>query len=240
MKPHKKLFCTAGIMLMLTSSTLFAAEQSTRDILNKAYQYIGNMDSYTFDAVVTEERTNNDNSKTKIRNEVSVKIDRPGNFRVDIKGNIKNRSSYLHDGMFTMLDHNFGYYAQLKTPKTIDDTLDFMFEKYGINAPMGSLMYSDMHKRTKFRKSKNFGTMMVDDTECNYIAFGNKDIEIHAWIATGDKPLVKTYSIIDKTGQEISRRNTSFRWNTNANISENDFVFTAPENAAKVSVEPAN
>ena len=240
MKSHKKLFYAAGIMLMLTSSTLFAAEQSARDILNKAYQYIGNMDSYTFDAVVTEERTNNDNSKTKIRKEVSVNIVRPGSFRVDTKGNIQNRSFYLYDGMFTMIDHNFGYYAEIKTPKTIDGALDFIFEKYGINAPVGSLMYSDMHKRTKFRKSKNFGTMIVDNTECNYIAFGNKDIEIHAWIATGDKPLVKTYSIINKTGQETSRRNTSFRWNTNAKISENDFVFTAPENAAKISVEPVN
>ncbi len=209
------------------------------DILNKAYTYIGSMDSYTFNAVVMKMlRTVKTTAKTK--QDVSVKIDRPDNLRVDTKGDIKNRSTYIHNGSFTMIDHNFGYYAQLETPKTIDGALDFIFEKYGITAPLASLMYSDMHKRAKFTQSKNFGKVTVGGTECDYVVFGNGEMEIHAWITTGDKPLVKTYSIIDKAGKETFRRDTTLTWNTNAHIPQSDFVFTAPKDAMIISVETVN
>lgn len=240
MKSQKKFLCITAVVFLLAQTSLFGAEQSARDILNKAYNYIGSMDSYAFNAVVEEDIVNSKDDSGKLRQDVSVKIDRPGNLRVDTKGDIKNRSSYIHNGSFTMIDHSFGYYAQLETPKTIDGALDFIFEKYGINAPLASLMYSDMHKRTQFTKSKNFGKMTVGGTECDYVAFGNDTMDIHVWIATGDKPLVKTYSIIEKIDEETFRRNTTLTWNINTHIPESDFIFTVPKDAVKISVETAN
>jgi len=234
MKLHKKVLCTAGVALLLSSTSLFAADQSARDILNKAYQYVGSMDKYTFTAVVTENEATETNKRT-----VSVKIDRPGKFRVDNRGTVKDRSSYLNDGSFTMLDHEYNYYGQLKTPKTIDGALDVLFENFGIRAPLASLMYSDMEKRVKFRTGKYFGTKDVGGVECDYVAFKNGTREIHAWIATGDKPLVKAYSIIDTSTESASRRNTSLTWNENPNISDSDFIFVAPKGSSKISVNSA-
>lgn len=240
MKSQKKFFCISAVVFLLGQTSLFGAEQSARDVLNKAYNYIGSMDRYAFNAIIEEDITNSKDGTTRLRQDVSVKIDRPGNLRVDTKGDIKNRSSYIHNGNFTMIDHDLGYYAQLQTPKTIDGALDFIFEKYGINAPLASLMYSDMHKRTQFTKSKNFGKMTVDGTECDYVAFSNDTMDIHVWITIGDKPLVKIYSIIDKIDKKTSRRNTTLTWNINAHTPERDFIFTAPKDAVKISVETAN
>lgn len=234
MNLHKKLLCTAGVALLLSSTNLFAADQSARDILNKAYQYVGSMDKYTFTAVVTENETTEINKRT-----VSVKIDRPGKFRVDNRGTVKDRSSYLNDGSFTMLDREYNYYGQIKTPKSIDGALDVLFENFGIRAPLASLMYSDMDKRVKFRTGKYFGTKDVAGVECDYVAFKNGTREIHAWIATGDAPLVKTYSIIDTSTQSASRINTSVTWNENPNISDSDFIFVAPKGSSKISVNSA-
>lgn len=240
MKLYKKLLCATGVTLFIGSTSLFAEEQSPRDILNKAYAYLGSMDKYAFDAVVIDNERAEDGTINKYRHDVSVKIDRPGKFRVDTKDDTRDRSNILNNGVFTMMDHMFNYYGQLKTPKTIDGTLDYVFENYGIKAPLAQLMYSDMYKRVKFIKSKNFGTMMVDGTECDYIAFSNELREVHVWIATGDKPLVKSYSIIDKFDEDDYRINTSLYWNTNAKISDSDFIFTAPKGATKISVDSAN
>ncbi len=240
MKLHKKHFCVAGLVLLLSGTILFAAEQSAKDIVSKTYQYIGSMDQYTFDAVVTDEEAKDGQIVKTYRQDVSVKVDRPGNLRVDTKGDIKNRSSYLNDGLFTMIDHGHDYYGQLETPKTIDGALDLIFEKYGIKAPLASLFYSDMDKRVKFKRSKYFGTMDVAGVECDYVAFKSNVREVHVWITTGDKPLVKTFSIIDTTVEGYPRRNTSLTWNTNPKISESDFIFAAPKGASKVSVEAAN
>ncbi len=49
-----------------------------------------------------------------------------------------------------------------------DGTLDLIFDAYGINAPLASLIYSDMDKSVKFTKSKYFGTMDVAGVACDY------------------------------------------------------------------------
>jgi len=237
MKLHKQLLLLAGVGLLLGSTALMAAEKSARSVLDNAYKYIGSMDRYAFDAVVSD--TDPKDGKT-YRHNISVKVDRPDKLRVDTKGDIKNRSVYINDGLFTVMDHRFNYYGQLKVPKTINGALDYIFERYGITAPLASLIYSDMRKRAKFSKGKYFGTVDVAGTECDYVAFRNKAGEVHIWIATGDKPLVKAYSIIDTHVEGKPRKNTSVSWHLDPNFSESDFVFTAPKGASKVSVEPAS
>ena len=239
MNLHKKILCTAGVALLLSSTSLFAADKSARDILNNAYQYIGGMDKYAFSAVVIDDEIENGEATEKYKHTVSVKVDRPGKLRVDIKGTVKNRSKYLNDGSYTMIDHGHNYYGQIKTPKTIDGSLDLLFEKFGIKAPLAQLIYSGMDKKVKFRTSKYFGTKDVGGVECDYVAFKNGTREIHVWIATGDTPLVKAYSIIDRSADLASRVNTTVTWNTNANISDKDFIFAAPKGSSKISVNRA-
>jgi len=240
MKLHKKVFCVVGLGLLLVGTNLVAAEKTAKDVINNAYQYLGSMDKYAFKAVVSEDAVDDGQIVKTYKQNVSAKVSRPNMLRVDTKGDIKNRSSYLNNGLYTMIDHDFDYYGQIKTPKSIDGALDFIFTKFGIRAPMASLFYSDMHKRVKFKKYKYFGTVDVGGVECDYVAFKNKTREIHAWIATGDKPLVKTYSVIDTDTQGDPRMNTSLTWINNPSISESDFVFKVPKGASKVSVHSAN
>jgi len=239
MKLYNKLLCAACVTFLVGGTSLFAEEQSAEDIMAKTFSYIGNMDTYAFDAVVVENETTEDGTINKYRHDVSVKIDRPGKFRVDSKDEINDRSNYLSNGIYTIMDHRFGYYGQIKASETIDGTLDYIFEEYGIRSPLAQLMYSDMHKRAKFKTSKNFGIATVDGIECHYIAFSNDAREVHVWIATGDEPLVKNYSIIDKTGEGEIRINTSLYWKSSSIVSDKDFIFTVPKGATKITVNSA-
>jgi len=238
MNLNKKLLYIVGVVLLLNSTTLFAADQTAREILNKAYKTIGSMDKYTFTATVVDGEYNGEKSEI-YKHTVNVKVDRPGKLRVDVKGTVKDRSNYLNDGSFTMIDHGFNYYGQIKTPKTIDGTLDFLFEKFGIRAPLAQLIYSNMDRRVRFKTSKYFGKIDVDGTECDYVAFKNVTREIHVWITTGDRPLVKAYSIIDTINNTKSRIDTTLKWNIDAKISDSDFIFVAPKGSSKISVNRA-
>jgi len=240
MKLHKKVFCVVGLGLLLSGTNLVAADKTARDVINNAYQYLGSMDKFAFKAVVTEDAVDNGEIVKTYKQNVSAKVLRPNMLRVDSKGDVKDRSNYMNNGLYTMIDHELGYYAQVKTPKSIDGTLDFIFSKLGIKAPMASLFYSDMHKRVKFNKGKYFGIVEVGGVECDYVAFKNKTREIHVWITTGDKPLVKTYSVIDTDTQANPRMNTSLTWINNPRISESDFVFKAPKGVSKITVNSSN
>jgi len=240
MKLVKKLLCVVGLVSLLGGASVSASELTAKEIVFKSFNYLSSLDKYAFDAVIYDKYTLGDGETEKFKHTVSVKLDRAEKLRVDVKGDIKDRSSYFNDGLFTMVDHDFGYYGQLKTPKSIDGALDFVINKYGIKAPLTSLLYSDMDKRAKFGKSKNFGIKDVAGVSCDYIAFKKQNKEIHIWIARGDKPLVKAYAIIEVTKDATYRIDTSVTWKNASGIKSSDFVFTAPKGVTKISVESAN
>ncbi|WP_309496810.1 DUF2092 domain-containing protein [Sulfurovum sp.] len=235
MKLYKRTLCIVGAGLLLSGTQLFAEQMNAKEIVRKAYAQIGSMDQYAFNAIISDNETIDGQTTTYIKN-VSVKIDRPGNLRADTKGDIKDRSTYIHNGEFTMIDHRFGYYTQLSTPETIDATLDYLFDKFGIRTPLSTLMYSDMGKRINFKKNKYFGTVDVAGVSCDYVAFSNGVKEIHVWITKGETPLVKTYSIINGD----TRINATLVWDTDPKLSKSDFIFKAPKDATKISVSSAN
>jgi len=229
--PHKLLYAT-GISLWLSSTALFAGDLTATQIAKNAYDYLDTQDSYAFNAIVINKLDDVDDKKSHF---VTVKVDRPGKVRIDVTGDIKDRSTYLNDGKFTMIDYDMQYYGQLDTPKEINKALDFIFEKFDIRAPLAQLLYSDMGEKVKFSKSKNFGVVNLAGTECNYIAFEDNEKVVHVWIATGDKPLVKHYAIMNKL--EHSRNDTTIRWDGVRAPKKADFVFKAPSNAEKITVE---
>ncbi len=235
MKLYKKILFATGVAILLGNSTLVAADTSARSVLKKAFHYIGDMDKYAFHAVVIDEILT-DGKIVKHRNDIFLKIDRPDKLRFDRKFEGHSKSYYLNSGLFSMIDHELNLYGQLKTPKSIDKSLDFLFKKYDISAPLSSLIYSDMYKRTKAKRGKNFGTRTFNGVECNYIAFKDKAREIHVWVATGDKPLVQGYTIIDTAIEGHPKSYTTIMWDDKTKIVDSDFDFIAPKNATKISV----
>lgn len=240
MKLMNKVFFIAGVVLALGSTSLTAVELSAKEIKNNAQSYLASLDSYAFDAIVYDAYAKKGVETFKSKHEISVKLKRPDKLRVDIKGDVKNRTNYLLDGKYTMVDHSFGYYGQIKVPKKIDDALDFLIKEFGINAPLTSLLYQNMPKRTHFTKSKSFGVVDVGGVACHYIAFKNNKKEVHIWITTGEKSLVKNYSVIDTTAKEHLRIDTSITWKDASNIKASDFIFTPTKDLVKISVESAN
>lgn len=235
MKTNQKLMSVIAAGVLLAGPQLLAAEKSAAAIMKNAYAYAASLDNYAFKAVVSSQGEEDENFKQNI----AVKIDRPGKLRMDTKGTRRNSSFYLNEGMFTMMDHNLNYYGTFKAKETIDASLDLAFDKYGITAPLASLMYSDMGTRINPKNSKYFGTRDLGGTECDYVAFNSGIGEIHVWIATGDKPLVKHYSVIDNSGDQAYRKDTSIKWDTDPKTKSSDFVFKAPKGASEISVKSA-
>ncbi len=238
MKLAKKFLFVTGATLLLSTTGVLASSQANT-IINKAFKYVGSLDKYSLTAIVSNDDMQ-DGKSIKHRHNVAIKVDRPDKFRIDVKGDIKDRSSYLNSGQFTMIDYSFNYYGELKTANNIDTVLDNIFEKYGIKAPLAQLLYSDMHKRTKLRKSKYFGIVTLGGVECDYVAFSDRKKEVHVWIATGDKPLVKRFIIVDKLEKSHPRSVTTIKWNLNTTISDSNFVFKLPKDITKISIESAN
>jgi len=239
------VLAVAGSLFAGSASVLHAQEAPyimhepsiANKILDRAYRYVGGLDKFAFDAVTVNDDIIDDKMLVEVKHRVIVKVDRPGNMLVDISGDTKNRRIFLHQGIFTMYDKENNYFAVLKTPKTIDDTLDFLFDRYDIKTPLANLLYSDVAERLKPQsKGYYFGISNVGKTLCDYIGFSNSKEELQLWIARGRNPVIRKFIIIDKTGKREMRSTTILRWYKNSKSQSKQYSFKVPVNAVKIDI----
>ena len=232
MKSPQKFLLATGLGLLLGTSTLLADTMSAQEIAKKVYTALDNRVSYAFDAVVV-----NHSDEGKNKHTISVKVNRPNQLRFDVSGDIRNRSNYLNNGQYTIYDHDKNYYLHLQTPKSIDETLDTIFDNFEIKAPLAQLIYTDMGSRMKFDRTKNFGIVDLQGEECHYLAFSDKYKEVHVWVTTGETPLIKHYRVVDKTSEKNAYKSTTIHWKNSNTVSADDFVFVKPKNAKEVFIK---
>ena len=244
-----KRFLTITMLILLSSTMILSATEQNKQIktvhpvasaiLMDAYRYLGSLDHFSFDAITTNDDIYRDLMLQEFTHRVHVDMIRPDKLQVHVSGDIKNRSIYLFNDIFTVIDHDLNFYGELQIPKTIDSALDHLFEKYEIKAPLANLLYSDLDKRIAPKENGHyFGTTQVDGKICDYIGFVNDQRELQLWIEKGQTPLIRKFSIIDKSGKFDLRSTTLLRWDIKPYFKRKHFLFKAPKDAEKISVEP--
>lgn len=241
-------FIKKVLYIAVLSSTiiLFAAEKNTvvkmshpvaSSILMDAYRYLGALEKFSFTAVTSNDDVYRDTMLISYRHKVEVSLQRPDKLRVHVFGDLKNRSTYLLEGTFTLIDNEHDFYGQVQVPKTIDSTLDKLFENFNIKTPLANLLYTDLDKRLiPKHKGYYFGATRLDGKACHHIGFTNKNREFQVWIEKGQTPLIRKFVIIDKIEKLNPRSTTLIRWDLHPHFDEKHFHFEAPEGAVKISV----
>jgi len=137
----KRFTAALSITLLLTLSSGYAdsktipveqhTEKSGVKVLKNSYDYLGSLKKYAFTATVTNE-VEIDGEKIVGKRISKAKVKRPDQFRVDTKSDYIDRTVYLSEGLFTMMDNKEKYYAHVKTSTNIDKTLEYINKKLGI------------------------------------------------------------------------------------------------------------
>jgi hypothetical protein len=230
---HIAVFIFTSLLLL----TVFAhadTKKSGIDILNESYDYQGSLDRYTVASKVVFEITEDGETYEDIRI-IRAKIDRPNKVRIDKSGDTVDRSVYISDGTFTILDNTEQYYTQVNTADNIDEALDQIVEELGIVIPVATLLHSDMSTHIQPKKVTYFGKKTVAGVECNYIAFKRHGNEVHLWIEDSDSPLVKQVAVFGKDFKMEMATN----WDTNPKFLDNVFEFQPSKDASKISIVAA-
>ncbi|HHO65451.1 MAG TPA: DUF2092 domain-containing protein, partial [Epsilonproteobacteria bacterium] len=243
----KKAAAILSLSLFLASGTVYAnanvpvteeAQVNAATLLKNSYTYLGSLNKYAFTASITNS-VDVDGEDVVIKRIADVKVKRPDQFRIDSKGENFNRSSYLSNGVFTMIENEEKYYASVKTGKGIDGTLDMINKKLGIVIPLSTLLHSDMDKFIHPKRVQYFGTRTVSGVECNYIAFRQGSTVVHLWIENSDTPLVRSAKIVTNDKNERGTTDMVMRWDTKPGFSDAVFVFKAPKGACNIAIRPA-
>ena len=246
MKLIQKLFSITACIMLCNSAMLSAAEKDisvktvypvASAILMDAYRYLGELDSFSIDALTTNDDIYRDIMIQEFSHQVHIDLQRPDKLRTRRVGDIYNRSSYLSGDSFTMINETFNFYGEVQVPDTIDSALDYLFESYDIKFPLANLLYTDLDKRLAPKKNGfYFGTPKVDGHVCHHIGFVNEAYEYQLWIEKSDTPLIRKFLIIDKNEKFDLRSSSILRWEINPHFEKDHFLFSPPEEAMEIRV----
>ena len=222
--------------LLFSVSSLIA--DTTQDILTNSLETMGSLKTYKIEATSENLLIYDKKIRSKYTNKFSMLVDRPYKATIKIIGDTKNRAYYFNKGSYTLYNQeDVIYWGDLVVPKETDKALDFILNKYGEEQPVSILLYSDMMNRVQPNSITDFGIVMKNEKECNYIGFRSKDNkkDIHVWISTKSN-LVVAYSIIRKSALNEYRINIDIKWTLDPKVNDKDFIFANKIKGQKIPI----
>jgi len=238
-----------GIFLLLLGAGLLVATEpratllvgtGSVKILENAYRFLEAQRAFSVEAVTVNEDLYRDKLVTEVRHRLRIDLERPDRVRVRIDGDSKHRDYLMEKGKFFIWDRSYNLYGELKTPESIDGTLDFLYDRYGITTPLANLLYSDLVKRLKPRaRGYYFGMRELDGIRCHYLGFVNDLKEFQIWIQAEGDPLIRRFVLIDKSTKFRLHSATTLRWLSVGSVEGKPFEWKLPADAHRIPVEPA-
>jgi hypothetical protein len=172
-----------------------------------------------------------------------VTIVRPNKIYSDVVGDTLNRRFWYDGKTATMLDKQRKLYSQVPAPPTIDATLDYLAEHYGLAVPLSDLVFSDPYAELteKVTSGAYLGLHTVDQIQTHHLAFTQENLDWQIWIDAGAAPVPRRVVITYKQqpGQPQYQA-TLYDWSSGEHVSVSNalFHFHPPKGAARIEMVP--
>jgi hypothetical protein len=243
----KKSFVLVAAVLALGSTSAGAEQEATYSIpppvvtseADRALARMGALlqeaKSLSFEAEVTYDILLGDGQMVLYGSQVEAAW-RPGkSLKIRIDGDERKNRIYIDEGSVTFVDDEVGIYATNQVPGSLDDAIDDVLARLGLEIPLAEIFYVDPYRL--FRDTAVWGRQVgiheVDGIECHHLAFVANGLDWQVWIDTGDKPLLRKL-VIDYRDRVGSPSYTAriTKWKVNPRLSKNFARFQPDEESA--------
>lgn len=173
---------------------------------------------------------------------VHVMIKRPNKVRADSRSNFGVRHFYFDGTTVTVYDETRNMYATAPVKGTIDQMVERLDDRFGFVPPVAEFVVNDPWARIRSQVSAGqlAGTRVIAGERCRQLNLTGENANAELWVSESrDLPcrLVATFTRIKGNPQV---RSDYSNWNTEAKLSDAEFVFTPPAGARKIPMVPAS
>ena len=185
-----------------------------------------------------EEVIDEKGTKTTTQVTGAYKVRRPDAFVVDVTSAKKARR-FIYDGKsFTVFAPKVGYFATVSAPATIDQTVDVIYETYGIILPLADLFYwgTDASPTDSVTSAKRLGQDKVGGVDTDHYAFAGPGLSWEVWIQRGDTPLPRKMRIITVDDPAKPTFTADLTWTTPVTFAPDTFTFKSATDAKPIAM----
>ncbi len=137
-----------------------------------------------------------------------------------------------YDGVgTTLVSHKDKVFAQARMPETLDRALDAIHERYGIQMPLGDLLYTSAARALIADTTTGgwMGSEDIDGVRHDRVRFEDKDVAWEMWIPASGEPLPRRLVTDFNERRAANHVVLTFRdWNLSPVITDNQFVPRVP------------
>jgi hypothetical protein len=230
------LTLVAGIT---TSPSAVAGQEEAKALLKAMTDYMTAQKAISFDFDAILEVVTKDKQKLALASSGTVILNRPDKIRASRSGGFADIETVFDGNTLTVLGKNANVYAQVEIPGSIDHLVDELKDKYNRPLPAADLLLTNAYDELMANvvDVKDLGSGVIGGTECDHLAFREKEVDWQIWIAQGDRPYPCRYTITSKLITGDPQYSVQVRdWKTGDEVAADSFSFEAPAGAKQVDI----
>lgn len=210
-------------------------------ILRRMSEYVSTLKEFSITAEATYDEVPEPGvQKLQFSRSLRVDVRRPDRLRSVVQGDDVNRAVWYDGRELDILDVARNVYCRVKTPPTIDATLEELQTRYGLSVPLADLLFTDAWEGMKrnVRTARYVGLHRVGTHDCHHLAFTQQNIDWQIWIDAGDHPFPRKLVIAHKNEPEWPQYCAVLHtWDISPRFADDHFRFAPPAGAVEADIE---
>ena len=217
-----------------------AITPEARAAMDRMKAALGNTQRVVVTADISRDETLSYGYKLQHNEHVVMEVDRPTKLKVDVEGDLKNRTYYYDGSTFTVLAKDLNVYAKKPLDGTIGELVAELLNR-GVDMPLMDMLYQGTagDLLDDVRVGIVVGEARIEGEPVTHLAFRQPDVDWQVWISNANnlprKILITTrYEVGDPQFQAV------MKWNTAPKFGANNFVFTPAQGVTQIKMnEPS-
>jgi hypothetical protein len=238
-----KLLAASAAALALAiglGASASADEAEAKSMLKAMSDYLAAQTTLSFGYDTNFEVVTKDHQKLLLASSGAIDLARPDKFRAARHGGFANVEMLFDGRTLTLLAKDTNLYTQVDIPGSLDHLVDELRYEYGRPIPGADLLLSNVYDALMddVVDVKDLGSGVIGGTECDHLAFRNKELDWQIWIAQGEHPYPCRYVITSKDVDQGPQYSVQISdWKTGTEVAAGDFTFNTPDGARKVELK---
>lgn len=208
-----------------TEVTTVSAEAQA--VIDRMTNYLRGLKNYSIESWSTRDEVVSFGYKLQHNEHAVTTFQLPSRLRVDVKGDIRNRSFIFNGSTLVMYSPDDAVFVKIDAPDTVGKLIDGILDA-GIEIPMLDMLYQTYNGGITgdARGGVLVGQATIDGVEVDHLAFRAPSFDWQIWVERGARPLPRKLVITTRYEVGDPQYQLLMRWNLQPAIDKSTFEFT--------------
>ena len=213
-----------------------AITPEARAVMDRMKAALNNTQKLTVNAQVARDETLSYGYKLQHNESVTMEVDRPTKLKVDVTGDLKNRTYYYDGATFTVLAKDLNVYARKPVAGTIGELVGELIDR-GVDMPLMDMLYQGQagDLLDDVRVGIVVGDAWVDGEQTTHLAFRQPDVDWQLWVGKSNN-LPRKIVITTRFQVGDPQYSAVLRWNTAPKFAANNFDFVPAKGVTQIKM----